>query len=104
MAKVQKISGFDEFKAKIQEINATATELVVYFSGSKTRSGRSWCPDCNDGKLVSDVLAIKLRQKNLNQKCIFSFSSAEPFVNQYGIKNATSDRTFVIVDVGDRVT
>lgn len=52
VAKVEKISGYDEFVASIDKLAATADNVNVLFTGKKDESGHSWCPDCNDGKTV----------------------------------------------------
>lgn len=52
MVKVQKISGYDDFKAKIDDFATSAIELVVLFTGAKDSAGKSWCPDCNDGNSI----------------------------------------------------
>lgn len=44
------VSGYDEFKQKVTELEASGEVVNVYFTGSKDESGSSWCPDCNDGK------------------------------------------------------
>lgn len=52
MATVHKVSGYDEFVSfigKLTEKNPK-NQINVYFTGSKLDSGKSWCPDCNDGK------------------------------------------------------
>lgn len=49
MAKVIKISGYEEFKQKIDEIAKSSEHVNVLFSGKKDAAGRSWCSDCNDG-------------------------------------------------------
>lgn len=50
MAKVEKISGYDDFIASIDKLAATAENVNVLFTGRKDNSGRSWCLDCVDGK------------------------------------------------------
>lgn len=49
MAKVIKFSGYDEFKQKIDDVAKTSEHVNVLFTGKKDETGRSWCPDCNDG-------------------------------------------------------
>lgn len=51
MAKVHKITGYDEFKKTIDDIAKTAENVNVLFSGKKGETGQSWCCDCNDGKI-----------------------------------------------------
>ncbi|XP_031624656.1 thioredoxin domain-containing protein 17-like [Contarinia nasturtii] len=77
MAKVEKISGYDEFIASIEKLAASADNVNILFTGKKDESGRSWCPDCVD---------------------------AEPYVNKHCIENAEPNSLFVVVDVGDRTT
>lgn len=50
MAKVHKLSGYDEFIASIDELAKNADTVNVLFTGKKDQAGHSWCPDCNDGK------------------------------------------------------
>lgn len=50
MAKVHKIFGYDEFIGSINKIAESAKELNILFTGKKDEAGKSWCPDCNDGK------------------------------------------------------
>lgn len=52
MAKVHKLSGYEEFIGSIDKIAATAKNVNVLFTGKKDQGGRSWCPDCVDGKLI----------------------------------------------------
>lgn len=49
MAKTFYINGYTEFSNKIKELETQAEILYTYFTGKKDDTGRSWCPDCNDG-------------------------------------------------------
>lgn len=55
MAKVHKISGYEEFIEKIDKISETAEIVNVLFTGKKDDSGKSWCPDCNDGNAYLSI-------------------------------------------------
>lgn len=51
MAKVHKVAGYDGFISFISDLEkSTKDTLIAYFTGSKDEAGKSWCPDCNDGK------------------------------------------------------
>lgn len=58
MAKVKKITGYDEFIATIDQLTKSAENVNVLFTGKKDNSGRSWCPDCNDGKMHLHLINI----------------------------------------------
>lgn len=58
MAKVHKISGYDEFIGSINKIAEAAKELNILFTGKKDEAGKSWCPDCNDGKQISNFFSF----------------------------------------------
>ena len=45
-----KVEGFENFQAKIAELEKEYQSIFVLFSGSKDASGQSWCPDCVVGK------------------------------------------------------
>lgn len=51
MVTVHKVSGYDEFVSFISNLveKNPKSQINVYFTGSKLASGKSWCPDCNDG-------------------------------------------------------
>lgn len=53
MAKVHHISGYDNFIESIGKIANTAKEVNILFTGKKDVNGKSWCPDCNDGKATN---------------------------------------------------
>lgn len=60
MVKVHKVAGYEEFCSFINDLTKNPKEVVnVYFTGSKDNSGKSWCPDCNDGKLFMSVKALQ---------------------------------------------
>lgn len=70
-----KVGGFESFIAFIQELRVPVGQNVnVYFSGAKTDSGESWCPDC---------------------------VVAEPVV-MAALERTQEPSQFVYVDVGDR--
>lgn len=52
MATVHKVSGYDAFVSFIGDLveKNPKSQINVYFTGNKLESGKSWCPDCNDGK------------------------------------------------------
>lgn len=52
MAKVHHISGYDNFIESINKIANTAKEINILFTGRKDANGKSWCPDCNDGRVI----------------------------------------------------
>lgn len=52
VAKVEKLFGYDEFIASIEKLSESAENVNVLFTGKKDVTGRSWCPDCNDGKII----------------------------------------------------
>lgn len=65
VAKVQKISGYDEFKSSIDTLAKTAENVNVLFTGKKDDAGRSWCPDCNDGKVHLLIFSDKNNSKKI---------------------------------------
>nr|ALS04419.1 thioredoxin domain-containing protein 17-like protein [Acartia pacifica] len=73
MVKKFSVEGFDNFKAKAEEL-AKEGPLYVLFSGSKNEKGESWCPDC--------VVAYPIVQKCLEE--------------------VDDDSSFLYVEVGDR--
>lgn len=60
VAKVEKISGYDDFIASIDKLTESAEIVNVLFTGKKDERGHSWCPDCNDGKLKIKIFKTKL--------------------------------------------
>lgn len=45
------VDGFSDFMNKISNLEKKQTKILyVYFTGKKDGNGKSWCPDCNDGK------------------------------------------------------
>lgn len=51
MAQKHKVTGYDEYVAVIDNLSKTTKATInVYFTGAKDAAGKSWCPDCNDGK------------------------------------------------------
>merc|ERR1712156_168928 len=53
------VEGFDDFKAKAEELSKEDVPLYVYFSGSKTSDGKSWCPDCVTAQPVVEATLEK---------------------------------------------
>lgn len=102
MAKVKKIVGYDEFIANIDKLTETVENVNVLFTGKKDETGRSWCPDCNDGNNYFKYYW----KKKIQFKSFFIawIITAEPFVNKYCIEKAEPNSLFVVVDVGDRPT
>lgn len=52
MVQQHKVAGYDAFLSLVGGLNKTAA-INVYFTGSKDAAGKSWCPDCNDGKYLT---------------------------------------------------
>ncbi len=51
------VEGFDAFREKLAEVEKKGKIVIVLFSGSKTKGGKSWCPDCEDAfPVVNHVL------------------------------------------------
>lgn len=50
MVKTFSINGYNEFIDKIKDLEKETEIVYAYFTGKKEESGKSWCPDCNDGK------------------------------------------------------
>ncbi|XP_055843337.1 thioredoxin domain-containing protein 17-like [Episyrphus balteatus] len=73
MAKKFNLKGYEALKTSLAEV-AGANEINVYFSGSKSDAGVSWCPDC---------------------------VTAEPHVLA-AVDKFAKDSVFMYVDVGDR--
>lgn len=48
---MHKITGYDEFVDSIEKFAKSGEIVSVLFTGKKDDTGRSWCPDCNDGKV-----------------------------------------------------
>ena len=53
------VEGFDAFVEKIESIKSLGKDIFVLFSGSKTPSGESWCPDCVVAQPVVDSALSK---------------------------------------------
>lgn len=68
------IEGYENFVNYIKNLETETRPVYIYFSGSKTSEGVSWCPDCVE---------------------------AEPVLLQF-INNLKRDIVFVYVDVGNR--
>lgn len=48
-----RVNGLSELLTKLDELK-DKNDVFILFSGSKDASGKSWCPDCNDGKYFQD--------------------------------------------------
>lgn len=106
VAEVKKIFGYEEFVASIESLAKSAENVNVLFTGKKDDAGRSWCPDCNDGKVYADSLSPVFN--NIIEKKTKPYTScpyaADPYVKKYCIDQAAPNSLFVVVDVGDRPT
>lgn len=100
MATVHKVNGYDEFVSFIGDLaeKNQKSPINVYFTGNKLESGKSWCPDCNDGE-QSDQTSSRVRNEFW-----WHLFAAEPFIQKYGIENGAPGSHFVIAEVGDRPT
>lgn len=49
MVNQHKVSGYNEFKSKIADLEKNAGRINIYFTGSTDNTGKSWCPDCVEG-------------------------------------------------------
>lgn len=45
------VHGYEEFCKAVSE--RQGKDVFAYFSGDKDDQGKSWCPDCVKGKLIS---------------------------------------------------
>ena len=50
MSEEVKVNGLSELLAKLDSLKEN--DVYILFTGSKDSSGNSWCPDCNDGKIL----------------------------------------------------
>ena len=48
MAQEIKVNGLSELLSKLDSFKEP-NDVYILFTGSKDSSGKSWCPDCNDG-------------------------------------------------------
>ena len=55
------VEGYLEFKKTIADLESKSDPLFVLFSGSKDSTGKSWCPDCVAGSLVTVVSLILMQ-------------------------------------------
>lgn len=45
------VEGYDNFVKYMEKFKDDKRPVFVWFSGSKLPNGKSWCSDCNEGKL-----------------------------------------------------
>ena len=51
MTKEVQVKGLAELSKKLESLRPQK-DVFILFTGSKNESGKSWCPDCNDGNLI----------------------------------------------------
>ena len=51
MTEQVKVTGLSELLTKLDGLKGQ-DDVFILFTGSKDASGKSWCPDCNDGTLA----------------------------------------------------
>lgn len=62
------VTGYENFIAKIQELEKAGREVYCVFSGSKDANGKSWCPDC-----VTAEPVIRGCLKNMPEGSVFVY-------------------------------
>lgn len=50
------VRGYEEFCKAVSE--RQGKDIYAYFSGDKDDQGKSWCPDCVKGKLISFTISL----------------------------------------------
>lgn len=53
---ILKVSGYEAFRDTVDKLTQNrSSQINVYFTGEKDETGKSWCPDCNEGELSVDT-------------------------------------------------
>lgn len=52
------VEGFDNAKNLINDLESKKEVVFVLFSGSKDQNGASWCPDCERGEVLLNIVLL----------------------------------------------